>query len=361
MSTVPAFDAPTPQPEPKRDRYGRYLLPDPTGSKELPWTRATTFAKSVADTFGLTQWEMRMVVAGIGMRRDLYALAAATPIEDKDKLTRIAKDAKEAAQAGAGANLGTALHSFTEANDRGETVTAPPPWDADLAAYRDALTAAGVVAVPSWIERIVVVPELKVAGTLDRIVRLADGRLVIADVKTGKDLSYGWGEIAIQLALYANAPVMWNAHTDAYEPMPALDRTSALVMHLPAGKGVCTLWDVDITAGWEAAQLCQQVRAWRARKGLASRHEQVAGQLAIDIATTETAAAPAAGTPAGATLSALRHAAAVGELTRHIPRACTVADLEALWARGVEAGTWTPAHTAQAAARKKALLVEQSS
>lgn len=353
MNTVHS-EITTAQPEPKRDRYGRYMLPDPDGSKELPWTRATTFAKSVADTYGLGQWEMRMVAAGLGMRRDLYALAAAAKVEDKQTLDRVAKDAKEAASASSGANLGTALHTFTEAIDRGETITAPQPWDADLDAYRAALDQAGITAVPAWIERIVVLPTLRVAGTFDRIVRMPDGRHVIADVKTGKDLKYAWGEIAIQLALYANAPFMWSAHTDTYVPMPELDRTTALVMHLPAGRGVCTLYDVDITAGWEAAQLCQQVRTWRARRDIATQHKPTTPALPLDTPAAHTAPS---GSPA---LTGLRHAAKVGELTRHIPTAATVADLEALWARGVADGTWTPAHTAQAAARKKALLAEQS-
>lgn len=320
------------QAEPKRDRYGRYLLPATSGGKkEMPWTRATTFAKSVADTFGLTQWEARMVAAGIGMRRDLYALAAATPIDDKEKLNRIAKDAKEAAAASSGANLGTALHSFTEALDRGEPVSPPEPWDRDLTAYQAALADAGIVAVPEWIERIVVVPDLQVAGTLDRIVRLADGRQVIADVKTGKDLSYSWGEISIQLALYANATAMWNPHTDQYEPMPDVAKNIAIVMHLPAGKATCTLWQVDIAAGWEAAELCRQVRAWRTRKGLAAGYTP----------------------PVADPLVGLVRQAETNTLLGQIEKAPTVDQLNELWAANQHA--WTGTHTAAAARRKRHL------
>jgi hypothetical protein len=323
----------TPEPETKRDRYGRYLLPAVDGKKEQPWTRATTFAKSVADTFGLTQWEVRMVTAGIGMRRDLYALAAATPVDDKDKLNRIAKDAKEAAAASSGANLGTALHSFTEAHDRGEPVNPPEPWNRDLDAYRDALADAQITAVPEWIERIVIVPDLQVAGTLDRVVRLVDGRLVIGDVKTGKDLSYSWGDIAIQLALYANAPLMWNKTTEQYEPMPQVDRNIGIVMHLPAGKATCTIHQVDIAAGWEAAQLCRQVRAWRSRRNLAAQYTP---------------------TPAATTVTDRLATQAVDSiLLSRIAEAATVDQLTQLWSTN-QAG-WTATHTAAAARRKRHL------
>ena len=325
------FDTPggdSQQPEPRFDRYGRYLLPDPTGGKQKPWTRATTFAKTVADTFGLSRWEMRMVAAGIGMRRDLYALAASATVNDKDTLDRIAKDAKEAAAASSGANLGTALHTFTEQVDRGEPVSAPAPWDADIEAYRKAMRTAGIVAVPEWVERVVVLPDLGVAGKLDRIVRLPEGGLAIGDVKTGKDLSYSWGEIAIQLALYANAPLMWNGATGTYVPMPRLNPAMAIVMHLPAGSGTCNLYSVNIAAGWVAAHLCSEVRGWRARKDLA---EVYATSPRPD---------------------------RVGEANRihgAIKAATSEPELVALYRQHQPTGAWTTAHTAAAARRKQDL------
>jgi len=328
------FDTPNPQPEPKRDRWGRYMLPDPAApsGKAQPWTRATTFAKSIADTFGLTQWEMRMVAAGIGLRRDLYALACAATVDDKDTLNRVAKDAKEAAAASAGANLGTALHSFTEALDRGETVNAPEPWAADVDAYRTAMSNARITAQPDFVERIVVLKNLRVAGTLDRVVTLPDGRLAIGDLKTGKDLSYSWGEIAIQLALYANADVMWNGITDQYEPMPQVDKTTAVVMHLPVGKARCDLYEVDIAAGWEAAQMCAQVRQWRARRDLAN--------------TWGTTPAPTLSN------SQLLHRQRIHNAIR---AAGSEDVLTHIWRTESAAGRWLPEHTESAAERKQKL------
>ena len=272
--TATAFDAlntaaDTVRPEPERDRWGRYLITHPDTGKRQPWTRATTWASTVADTFGLTNWQLRMCALGLARRPDLLAQAATVADPDdpdaKKLLGRICDEAKEHAGASTRANLGTALHSFTEAHDLGRPLEVPAPYDADVAAYAATMAAAGVTIDLAHVERIVTVPELGVAGTFDRLVTLPDGRLLVADLKTGRDLSYSWTEIAIQLAIYAHAQTIYDPATGLHEPMPAVDRTQALVMHLPVGQARCTLHLVDIAAGWGMAQTCGAVRAWRRR------------------------------------------------------------------------------------------------
>jgi hypothetical protein len=316
---------------PKRDRWGRYLLPDPETGKERAWTRATTLSSTLADTYGLTQWQLRMVAKGLGMRPDLLALAAAAHVDDKETLNRVANDAKEAAGSSAGANSGTALHSFTEAVDRGEDPQVPQPWAGDIDAYRQAMTEHRVTVHPEWIERIVVVPRFGVAGTFDRILTLADGRRVIGDVKTGKDLSYSWSEIAIQLALYANASHMWNG--TGWDKLPILDPNEAVVMWLPVGQKRCELHLVDTASGWEQAKVAHGVRQWRARKNLAHR------MLA----------------PAEVT-ARLDRPARVNDVKAQIAAALSVDELTQIWAEADAAGQWTTTLTAAAAARKKGLL-----
>ncbi len=259
--TIATFDV-------KRDRYGRYLLPDPATGEERAWTRVTTIASTLADRFGLEQWAQRNIVWGLGQRQDLWARAAATTIDDRGTLGQVAKDAQAAASSAAGANLGTALHQFTERIDRGEVVPVPPPYDRDVAAYTKALADAGVTIVKGSIERIVIVPEFEVVGTIDRVVRGPWPMPRVADLKTGKDVvRYGMTEIALQLALYAHASYWWTG--EEWRPMPALDRDKAVVMHLPVGQGRCELYEVDIAAGMVAVQLAIDVRAWRKRKDLA--------------------------------------------------------------------------------------------
>src|SRR5690606_2671448 len=44
---------------PKRDRYGRYLIPDPATGKERAWMRATTLADTLDDRYNLELWKLR--------------------------------------------------------------------------------------------------------------------------------------------------------------------------------------------------------------------------------------------------------------------------------------------------------------
>jgi hypothetical protein len=268
--------------DPRRDRWGRYILPDPTTGKDQPWTRATTWASTVSDTYGLTKWKMRMTAKGVATRRDLLALAASLPLSEKDQLDKLTDQAVEAAGGSSSANLGTALHAFTAQVDSGEYPEIPEPWNRDIDAYVEALRAVGIETLPMGVERIVVVPKLGVAGTFDRIVRLGDS-YYIADVKTGADLSFAWNEIAVQLALYAHGEAMWNGKN--YEPLPVVDRERAIVIHLPVGQARCDLYWIDIAAGWETAHLCGAVREWRKRKDLTTPFDRLDDQLQASLET----------------------------------------------------------------------------
>ena len=249
----------------EHDQYGRYLLPDPNKPDDgkVPWTRATTWAESVRDNFGLTRWQMRMLARGLVMRGDLI-VRLASEFEDNDVADAVIADAQEHAGARARATIGTAMHRFTELLDSGEQpIVVPESVAADLKAYRDVIARSGLT--PVAIERIVCVPELGVAGTLDRIFTLGPCAW-IGDLKTGEQL---WLDtIAIQLALYSHASFMWNGQ--AWEPMHPVERDEGIVMWLPYGEGRCELWAVDLAAGWEAAtELCGRVRSWRKRDDLA--------------------------------------------------------------------------------------------
>jgi hypothetical protein len=254
--------------EPRRDRWGRYLLPDPVTGEERAWTRATTLANTLSDPWGLVDWKLRMAVKGVATRDDLRALAAALPLDTgKKQLNEVAQDAIEYAGGSSGRNMGTALHEWTAQWDRDEAPEVPPPWDRDLMAYDAALGRHGIKVWPDAVEQIVCLPDLGVAGTLDRIVHWPPEGY-IADVKTGADLSYSWLEIAVQLALYANAPWIWNERAEEWEAKGAVNTTQGLVMHLPVGQARCDLFWVDLEIGWEAVTLAVDVREWRKRKDI---------------------------------------------------------------------------------------------
>lgn len=262
------------QPEPDRDRWSRYLI------HGQAHTRATTFTKAGSSTFSLNEWQQRMVVLGLTQRRDLLAMAHGLDVKrDRKQLNQIAEDAKNAAGSKVAANLGTALHAFSERLDAGlmNVADVPPEYQQRMMEYLRTIENAGLTTRPEWIERTTAVRAdqvsalLPVAGTLDRIFQLPNGELVIGDLKTGSDLSYGWGEIATQLAVYAHGvnthglfdwrTKTWESRISSEQPTGVLRvRTDyGIVMHLPASGEGCTLYRVDLDKGWERAQVCGQV------------------------------------------------------------------------------------------------------
>jgi hypothetical protein len=282
-----------------RDRWGRPLITPPEGGEPVAYQRVTTFVGCLEDTYNLTQWQLRMAVLGLAGRRDLQLSALA--IEDpndryaKRTLNDIAKAAKESAAGSSAANIGTALHSFTERIDKGESLgNVPEEYVADLEAYRLITTGLRSLAI----EGFCVVDSLRVGGSYDRIyeftpefldayaaghgiglhypLRTEDdepqwvqpGDAVIGDVKTG-NIDFGIGKIAMQLGTYANAED-YDHTLGTRSPLAGNpSKQWGLVVHLPAGTGTASLVWVDIAAGYKAAvELARPVHEWRKRKGL---------------------------------------------------------------------------------------------
>lgn len=272
----------------RRDGNGRYLIPDLPADYRAQFaaqgyavpaaratgrTRATTFAKSISDTFTLSAWSQRMVAKGLGLRPDLVVAAAAARVDDKATLDGIVDQAKDAAAARASANVGTAVHTLTEEDDRGalDLDKVPAPYGDDVRAWRAALAAHNLRTDPGYIERSVLNTRWNIAGSFDRLFQLPDGTWVVGDLKTGRNLQYGWNEIAIQLVIYALADAIYDWGRDVFLPMPeGLRKDYALVVHLPAGSGQAEVYRVQLDpAAVMAGDLCAQVRKWRSERNLA--------------------------------------------------------------------------------------------
>ena len=307
-----------------RDRFGRPMVVPPGGKKPTAYTRCTTYASSIEDTYNLQRWMQRMVALGLAERPDLMVSVAAH-YDDKDALNKVCETAIEAAKGKAAAGIGTALHKLTDRLDRGEPVgPVPQEYQADLAAFEVATKPLKVLAV----ERFVVVDELKVGGTFDRLYEL-EGRRYIGDTKSG-NIEYGTGKIAMQLAIYSRG-LLYDHRTQTREPLGEVDQDRAIVMHLPAGQGRCELHWVDIKAGWEAVQLAGQVRGWRSRRDLLAP---------LDIDTAVAALAR-------------ELIVEVVSLAEQVAMAPSAAALEQLWA--ANRNEWTDELTAMARLRKQSL------
>jgi hypothetical protein len=260
--------------EAPKDRWGRYKIADPASGKERGYTRVTTIAKTMDDTGSLADWKTRMAITGLVKRPDLLAQAS-THLEDRNGLNKVANDAIEAAGAYGRANLGTVLHAITEQLDLGLTPEVLPQLRPDIDAYLNAIAGADIVMHKEFIEVLLINDEHEYAGTADRIVTLPDGRMVIFDLKTGTDLSYSYGNIAVQLAAYANAEWVYDWRTGERKPLPDIDKTEGIICHLPAGEARCEFHTVDLTAGLDALMMSFKVRDWRKRKGLFSPYQPV--------------------------------------------------------------------------------------
>jgi len=267
---------------------GTYSDGKTSAGRRNGWMRATTFAKAAADTFALTRYNERLTLVGATLRPDVVALAHGKDVrQHRTELDRWVDEVKNAAGAKVAANLGTAVHSFTERVDAGELTLADVPelYREHVEHYLTALRVNGLECVPGLIERTTFTSEFNVAGTFDRIYRLPDGTYAIGDLKTGRDLKYGQMEIAVQLALYAHgvnsAGVYdWGAgqwlparsYGDSIETgpweVPEVRTDIGVVVHLPVQgdlAGTCTIKTVDLNEGWKAAQVAADVL--RARKG----------------------------------------------------------------------------------------------
>lgn len=318
-----------------RDRWGRPLVVPPDGSKAIPYTRVTTFIDVLEEKRALTQWLQRQVAIGLTERPDLL-IAASAHRDDKTELNKITEEAIEAAKGRAAATTGTAIHALTEQSDRGLKLP-PLPGDAqrDLDAYRRATARLGMLAI----EQFVVHDELKAAGTPDRIVEVG-GRNFIADIKTG-DITYGAGKIAMQLALYSRS-VFYDPASKERSPLPDVDQSRGIVIHLPAGQGTCELHWVDLDAGWDGVLLASKVRTWRSRKGYMSPMEGV----------------PAAEPPTIPTNAELTSMMMATNLATLVRQATSVAGLSQLWRDHRD--IWTDEHTTLAAERKAQLIIQHS-
>jgi len=254
--------------EAPKDRWGRYKISDPATGKERGYTRVTTIAKVLDDSSSLADWKTRMAITGIVQRADLLAQAS-TSLDDRSKLNKIANDAIESAGAYSRANLGTALHSLTQQLDLGMKPQILAGLQADIETYVASIAAWDFGMRKEWIEVLLINDEFEYAGTADRIVTTRDGKICIFDLKTGTDLSYSYGSISVQLALYAHADWIYDWKTGERTALPeGLDMKEGIICHLPAGEATCKFYTVDLEAGWEAAKMSFATRDWRKRKDL---------------------------------------------------------------------------------------------
>jgi hypothetical protein len=210
-------------------------------------------------------WKARQTALGIALSPDLIAAVATTDPGNKRALDAIVAQAEERAKSKAGATLGTAIHRATELADRGEALTyLPDTVRGPAEAYRATMAAAGLE--PLAAEVFVTAHDVNAAGTFDRLLR-GPNRTLIGDLKTSENADTAkWAGTAwaIQLATYAHGKP-WTPSLGHCEwadlGLPEPDKERGLIIHIQPSTGTVRLYSVDLTAGWIAAKLADEVRA----------------------------------------------------------------------------------------------------
>ena len=255
--TAPTLEIP-------RDRWGRPLITPEGGGKPEPYTRISTLCKALDTEDGLKLWYGRMTALGVARNPALLAQASTLTKnpDDKKQLNTLVDSAMNIAGAYDARELGTALHRLTEiADTEGDLSNMQPAQQQDLDAYIEATKHLTVLAV----EKFVVVDQVKAAGNFDRLYQLPDGRIVIGDLKTGSSAADFPLPIAVQTGLYANGS-LYDHTTNTRTPLTGVSTDVALLVHLPAGTGTCTLHLLDIRGALAAAQVAVSIREWRKQK-----------------------------------------------------------------------------------------------
>lgn len=258
-----------PQPEYKTThRWGWYTLAHPTKPGcTVSACRTTTFIKAADEMTNLTDWKMANVALGLARRPDLVARAAGMEQGDR-ALKKLTEEAHEAGGGSVKANLGTAMHTFTENVDWGRPITdVPEQYRLDVVAYRRTLWAERLTVVKAGIERITMTSRWDgIAGKFDRIYRMEDGSYVIGDVKSGK-VGYDPKTMYAQMAVYAqgvNEVGVYDVAGQCWERLPFEVRTDiALIMHLPVGDAECNVYVADLEAGRVHLDMCAAIRRHR--------------------------------------------------------------------------------------------------
>lgn len=272
------------------DGYGRYKLPSPTTGRPTSYTRATTVAGVTSDHYNLVQWKIRTKVAAVLKAYDCYtavtnnAVTDDTAIELGQKYVTLmdavdagasrkinaAIDAIDDYAGGSDAReLGGAVHDWLGAVDLGQVLAhqVPDQFQPYLTAYQDALARAGLIAVPDYVERLVLNDrgQETIAGRLDRIYRcVATGELYLGDLKTSKTLDFSHLEYGIQFAIYGWATLMLGLDGLTWEPMPEINNEMALCVHVPSDQPERSqVVPFNLWAGGEYTVTALQVRAER--------------------------------------------------------------------------------------------------
>jgi hypothetical protein len=236
------------------------------------WSGASNWGKRIEDNTALSAWRAREAVRGVAL--DDRLRQAVLLADGRDELDDIVEQALQAAGANSNRDRGTEIHRITELADLGKLAGVTDDIAATAQRWRDTLNRAGIELLPGHVEQIVLIPEMQVCGTFDRLARW-QGETVVLDLKTGTSGAKYAHSMAVQLALLAHAD--WITDGDGVRND---DRTTwttfqafrelgvstdvGLIVAMPSDGSDISVHTLDLDAGWDAARLAHRAKQWTA-------------------------------------------------------------------------------------------------
>lgn len=230
------------------------------------YTRISKLAGMLDDSQGLIDWVAAHAMLGLVKDEGLnarvthLALAHKRPwySDGKKPLKELVKRAKDKGGASYASDMGTAFHGVCEERDRGNIPDFVPrgmqPW---VEAREVALSEFE----PVLIEPFIINDEVKAAGNPDRYLRhKKTGIVYAADDKTGVDEPDYPLKVTIQVAT-ASRGKLYDQRTGKRTPIEC-DQRRGILIHTPilTENPRSTLYWLDLTKGWELAELSATVR-----------------------------------------------------------------------------------------------------
>jgi hypothetical protein len=234
-----------------RDHYGRPLIPPAEGGASIPYQRVSTFAGMLDDKGGLLAWQAWTVLRGARQLPEIATQAADTPTVPK----RLIDQLVEAGGGKANATRGTDRHTLVAARIQGQPLPDMPlEARAELEQVADAIRSLGTL---RGVEVPIVNDQWRVAGSCDYWLEDPDGRPVVADLKTGKQV---YPATAVQLVAYARGQHWTDNHRG---PWIASNKPRLIAVHAPQDGSGVRLLEVEPQQATAAAELALAVRDHR--------------------------------------------------------------------------------------------------
>jgi hypothetical protein len=235
-------------------------------------SRPSGWGKELDDENALVNWKIDRAIEGVAKDETVRAAALALKADDRTGWSAAREKAIAAGRGNTRADIGTALHAMSQRWEEDDHYDPGPPYTASLEAYSAEMSRLGLIS--QRFEFQIVNEEYRAAGTADRLyeltrplvtpsgVVLPPGELVIGDLKTGAKFEFSAPGYAIQLAIYAQGE-FYDVANDAFMPTPDINQDWGLLVHMPAGEGVCTFHWCDLDAGNYGAWMVREIRDWR--------------------------------------------------------------------------------------------------